>query len=214
MFDSAGSVAGIGNTARSITSIKVPYPGTIVIYDHWEDGYETDITVPVQPTTAVWGDGILANGVAPGYADDIIPAGGYMIMDNTFSYNPRNQSEVVYDGKDKVFTSADVSISKVASDSARFAVQNVKSDVIDTRRFGRFFRIGFGEDTNIPTGVTAFRYMSPFVRHGRRHLGATGYNGDGTFDVTSPTSNEGEVWFYDGTGSSPGSVLTDVNNAK
>jgi hypothetical protein len=31
--------------------------GTVIWYDHWEDGYEYDVTDPVGSTTQVWGDG-------------------------------------------------------------------------------------------------------------------------------------------------------------
>ncbi len=51
----------IGNDIRSTISI-VPTEDTVVIfYDHWEDGYEADITNPVQSSTEVWGDGNVGN---------------------------------------------------------------------------------------------------------------------------------------------------------
>src|SRR5690606_5378936 len=129
---SAGSVAYHTNTVRSLVSIKVPYPGIKITYDHWEDGYESNIQQPGQSTTQVWGDGNLNNGVAPGYADDILPPGAYIILDNQFQYNPRVSSTIAYDGKDKIYTSGDVSISKVTGDagsgggSVLFDVQNLK----------------------------------------------------------------------------------------
>ena len=49
--------------------------GTVIYYDHWEDGYEEDITNPVQSTTLIFGDGILSNGYPPGNPGDLIPAG-------------------------------------------------------------------------------------------------------------------------------------------
>jgi uncharacterized repeat protein (TIGR01451 family) len=209
-FALSGGSFPLTNNARTIISIKVPYPGTLFIYDHWEDGYEADITLPVQPTSQIWGDGILTNGVAPGTVNDIIPPGGSIVLDNTFAYNTRNQSQIQYDGKDKLFSSADVAISKVSGDAgARFPVQNVKSDVVDITRFGTLFVVGFGENTNVPTGVNAFRYVGALVR-----ASADGtivnldYDGNGTIDVTSPILSEGEVWLYDGTSSSPG---TDGN---
>ena len=48
------------------TAITVAEAGTVITYDQWEDGYEPDITFPIQTTTQVWGDGDLLNGVAPG----------------------------------------------------------------------------------------------------------------------------------------------------
>ena len=86
----------------------------MIIYDHWEDGYETDITNPKQVTTLVWGDGNPANGVAPGYPNDIIPPGGNIVLDNQFQYNDRDRSILTYDGKDKLYSTTDIVISKVS----------------------------------------------------------------------------------------------------
>lgn len=219
-FGSAGSLAlGNGSSSstnrdvRSIVSFKIPYPKTIITYDHWEDGYEADITVPTQRTTQVWGDGDITNGVAPGYTDDIIPAGGHITIDQTFNYFNRNPVQIQYDGKDKVFSSNNVFISKVTGDADRFSVQVVKTDVLDVSRFGKFFRVGFGEDIEIPNGITAFRYVSLFIRAATNNtVVSLDYNGDGTVDATK-TLNEGEVWFYDGTASTTGSTTNDTNKS-
>lgn len=198
-------------TVRNIVSIKVNYPKTIIIYDHWEDGYEADITEPTQSTTEIWGDGNPANGVAPGYPDDIIPPGGQIIIDKTFAYN-RNQLQIEYDGRDKIFSSSDITISKITGSNADFNVQNVKTDVIDVSRFGKSFTIGFGEDlTKLGNAHNAFRYVGLFVRASEDNtLVELDYNGDGIIDVTK-ILNEGEVWLYDGTASTPGDVNNDVN---
>ena len=38
-------------------SIVVGTSNTIIVYDHWEDGYENDLANPTQPSTLIWGDG-------------------------------------------------------------------------------------------------------------------------------------------------------------
>ncbi|HOR76994.1 MAG TPA: Ig-like domain-containing protein, partial [Bacteroidales bacterium] len=215
---SAGSVdMGIGGnggtTVRSLVCIKIPYPKTIIIYDHWEDGYEADITVPTQSTTQIWGDGDLSNGVAPGYPNDIIPPGGSIVFDQTFGYNDRNQAQIFYDGKDKILSSNNIFISKITGDNDRFIFQNVKTGVLDVSRFGKLFRVGIGEDMDQPTGVTAFRYVSLFIRAAYDSTEVfLDYDGDGIIDETK-ILNEGEVWFYDGTARSPGNANTDVNKS-
>ncbi|MFA5974317.1 MAG: Calx-beta domain-containing protein, partial [Lentimicrobiaceae bacterium] len=213
----AASVSYLTNNVRTIISIKTPYPGTNIIYDQWEDGYEANITVPVQATTKIWGDGNLSNGVAPGYPTDIIPAGGYILLDNQFAYNPRVQSEIVYDGKDKIFSTSDIAISKIEGDagsnggSILFDVQNIKSNVVDVSRFGKLFVIPFGEDVTLG-GTGAFKYTSLFIRAATDGtVVKLDYNGDKIVDATK-TLNEGEVWLYDGTASTPG-VAADVNQA-
>lgn len=214
---SAASANSLTANVRSIVSISVPYPGTNLIYDQWEDGYEADIKNPAQGSTQVWGDGILTNGVAPGFPTDVIPAGGFITLDNTFLWN-RPTSTLAFDGKDKIFSTANVSVSKVNGDAGSvsgtplFNVQSVKTNVSDITRFGNFFVLPFGENvTNGPT--TAFRYTGLFVRaKDNGTVVQLDYDGNGSYDVTSPTLNEGEVWFYNGTGSSPG-VTGNVNQA-
>ncbi|NLN93066.1 MAG: DUF11 domain-containing protein, partial [Candidatus Hydrogenedens sp.] len=186
-----------GTNARSVISILVPYPGTRIVYDHWEDGYESDSDFPAQSSTQVWGDGDPSNGVAPGYPNDIIPAGGYIILDNTFSWN-RPDTEIRYDGKDKITASSNVVVSKVSGDSNRFSVQNVKTNVSDASTAGMFFVLPFGEDM-ATSAVTVFRYTGLFVRAYEDNTEiALDLDGDGVDDKFSPTLMEGEVWFYNG----------------
>ena len=88
----------------------------------------------------------------------------------------------------------------------------IKTDVIDVSRFGKSFTIGFGEDlTKLGNAHNAFRYVGLFVRASEDNtLVELDYNGDGIIDVTK-ILNEGEVWLYDGTASTPGDVNNDVN---
>ena len=66
-----GSLAlysGTSDSVRTIISITGAVDGTIVYYDHWEDGFELDLANPAQATTETWGDGNAANGAPPGCA--------------------------------------------------------------------------------------------------------------------------------------------------
>src|ERR1043165_3750344 len=65
--------SGVSNTLDSTFSVVVTGSGTVVYYDQWEDGYETDLAHPVQASTKIWGDGNNANGIAPGFTN--APAG-------------------------------------------------------------------------------------------------------------------------------------------
>ncbi|OYU81499.1 MAG: hypothetical protein CFE23_03265, partial [Flavobacterium sp. BFFFF1] len=223
-FRRASNVAGnntLGNGVRNVTSIKSPYPNVIITYDQWEDGYEADISNPVQSTTQIWGDGDLNNGVAPGYPTDILPGGASIVLDDFFAYgagrgNVAPVTDIHYDGKDKIYSTNDIAVSKVTGDNGQFALQLAKSDVYDTTRFGTLFVVGFGEDQAAVS--PAFRYTALFVRASQN--GTTvqlDYNGDGTNDV-SQVLNEGEVWFYDGTaglstGETDPNKLAAVNQA-
>ncbi|MES2772770.1 MAG: Ig-like domain-containing protein [Bacteroidota bacterium] len=207
--------------ARSILSIKVSYPGEVIYYDQWEDGYESNIQVPNQSTTQVWGDGNTSNGIAPGYATDIIPAGGFILIDNLVPFraadNASSAGDFYYDGRDKIYSTADIEIAVAKGEGGRFNngpifmfdVQSVKSTVVDIARFGKSFTIPFGENIS---DIDAFRYTSMFVRASQNNTQVQlDYDADGTIDQ-SKTLNEGEVWFYDGTASTPG-AFGDINQA-
>lgn len=186
--------AGFSTVVRSVTSIMVPYPSTVITYDEWEDGYEADIGAPIQATTKIWGDANPANGAAPGYPTDVLPAGAQIILDNNFIYSPRNPTDVYYDGKDKIYAAADVSISKVSGDVNYFTIQSANTFVEDTTRFGRLFTLGLGEITNVPY----FAYASFFIRAAENGTAVTvDLDADGHVDI-STNLNEGEVWFYEG----------------
>jgi hypothetical protein len=195
LINSASLTCGgyIDDIARSVTTIKSPYPGIEITWDHWEDGYEADITTPVQSTTLVWGDGKLDNGIVPGYPDDIIPAGGNIVLDNNLAFNPRNPANIYFDGKDKLFTSGDIALSRIVGDRDQFAVQAAKTDVYDINRFGTSFTVPFGENLG-----NEFQYTSLFIRAGVN--GATvsvDKNNDGIVDNES-ILGQGEVMFVDG----------------
>jgi uncharacterized repeat protein (TIGR01451 family) len=194
LYNASNNSTSFTDVVRNVTSIKSPYPNVIITYDEWEDGYENDITDPVQPSTKVWGDGNLTNGIAPGYPTDIIPAGGSIILDNNFIYNPRNPANIYYDGKDKLFSTSDLAISKITGDNAIFAIQAAKTDVYDVSRFGQLFVIGLGEIVGVPY----FSYASVFIRAAEDDTEVSlDYDGDGNVDLTQML-DEGEVWFYEG----------------
>ena len=83
-----------------VTSILATSDGTVIYYDQWEDGYETDLSNPIQPSTQIWGDGIDAHGIPPGFAHNPlgIPAGTVITLSNTVPCKPRNPGQVLYDG--------------------------------------------------------------------------------------------------------------------
>ncbi|MFN8245741.1 MAG: Ig-like domain-containing protein [Ferruginibacter sp.] len=194
LYQASDNYGSFSTVVRSVTSIKVSYPGTVIYFDHWEDGYESNIAQPVQSTSRIWGDGILSNGVAPGYPTDILPAGASIVLDENFTYRPRNSSEIRYDGRDKIYTTADVAISKVTGDNATFSVQNLKSNVFDLSRYGKLFTFGLGEIA----GYQYFRYAAFMITASANNtIVRVDLDNDGNIDI-SDTLNMGEVWFYQG----------------
>ncbi|MFV0371669.1 MAG: hypothetical protein ACK5JI_08570 [Azonexus sp.] len=87
------------NVIETVIAITATSSKTIVIYDHWEDGYETDLSNPLQSTTKVWtytdadgwfvdtdGDGIGNNGeAAVANGTTIVADGRTLILNNNVS---------------------------------------------------------------------------------------------------------------------------------
>ena len=179
---------------RSIISIKILYPNMLIAWDHWEDGYESDITNPVQPSTKVWGDGNPYNGIAPGYSNDIIPPGGSIVLDNTIPSFPRLAANIFYDGRDKIFSSGQITMTQVSGEPSIIGLQCMKTNVSSTDDFGKSFTIPVGED--FPS--QDFRYTALFIRAAENNtIVNIDKDRSGTFETTD-TLNEGESMLVDG----------------
>ena len=179
---------------RTIISLKMPYPGMTIVWDQWEDGYELNPLNPTQSTTQVWGDGNPYNGIAPGYPNDIIPAGGSIVLDNTMPANPRVSSNIFYDGRDKITSSGQISITQVCGEPTWMPVQAIKTNVTSTFDFGQSFTIPLGE--NFPS--QDFKYTSLFIRaENDSTIVQVDKDNNGTFE-TVDTLMQGESFHVNG----------------
>jgi len=89
------------NPIYTYVSIGIVESGTILHYDHWEDGYEPNLSFPVQSTTEIWGDGNPANGLPPGATDDFLSAAEIIVLSNQVDIYTR-QTVIDWDGGDKI----------------------------------------------------------------------------------------------------------------
>ncbi len=179
---------------RTIISLKMPYPGMTIVWDEWEDGYEVNALNPVQATTKVWGDGNPYNGIAPGYNNDIIPAGGSIVLDNTMPANPRVPSNIFYDGRDKITSSGQVSITQVSAEPTWAPVQSIKTNVTSVFDFGQSFTIPLGQ--NFPD--QDFKYTALFIRASQNNTVINiDKDNNGSFETTA-TLNEGQSLLVNG----------------
>jgi hypothetical protein len=182
------------NNIRTVISIKIPYPGMILIWDHWEDGYEADPQHPTQSTTQIWGDGNPYNGIAPGYITDDLPAGAGIVLDNTMPSNPRNPASIFYDGKDKVVSSGHISITQVLGEPTYLPVQTIKTNVTSVGDFGLSFTIPVGQNFN----SRDFQYTALFIRASENNTSINvDKDNNGTFE-TNFTLNEGQSYLVNG----------------
>jgi uncharacterized repeat protein (TIGR01451 family) len=88
------------NGVETIISISMLRSGSIIYYDQWEDGLESNLVMPVQATTQVWGDNNPSNGSPPGLASDVLQSGDVIVLQNVVPV-PRDPAVLFFDGGDK-----------------------------------------------------------------------------------------------------------------
>ncbi len=108
-----GSNVIVNGTMASIVALTATMDGQVIYYDHWEDGYETDILNPVQSSTEIIGDGNAANGQPPGDPADLLSQGEplSLISDGSagginayIPITPSRGTALRYDGGDKIMS--------------------------------------------------------------------------------------------------------------
>ncbi len=126
-------------------SIAPVAAGTVITYDHWEDGYEPDIARPVQPTTEVWGDGRADNGTPPGLPADVIGIGDIVVLHNAVRVAAR-AVDLDFDGGDKIAASVPVAVTRAAWASGTGTPLAGAVEVYETRDWGTRYLAPVGED--------------------------------------------------------------------
>lgn len=141
------------------TGVTTSEGGTIVYYDHWEDGYELALSFPSQTTTEVWGDGILTNGRAPGDADDVLTAGQLITLSDVKN---TTQAEVIdYDARDKLGATEPIAVTRSAWANGSNTLFAAGDEVYPTYMWGSDYRLPLGEITN--TTYDYFQYTGVLI---------------------------------------------------
>ena len=187
---------------------------TVIYYDHWEDGYERDITNPVQSTTRVFGDGNPANGYPPGNASDLIPAGTVFSLRN-FVASTTLESVLDYDARDKVASYKPISLTKTIFPASTNTLLGGCVEVFERGLWGTEYRVPVGVDmpTTTATGTLTwdadiFSYTALSIMAGAG--GATveiDADNNGAFEQTV-TLEEGESQYVTGVNAG-GRVVSD-----
>lgn len=151
--------ANANNNIESIIAFTVTSNNTIVVYDHWEDGYEADIKNPVQSTTLIWGDGNTANGTAPGTANDILTTGQTIVLRNTVNITT-TQTVIDFDGKDKIGSSKAITTTRAGWNSGIGSILAGAVNVFDTGTAGSTYVIPVGTNT-VAAGGTFTTVANP-----------------------------------------------------
>ena len=159
---------------NTVTDFVARVDGTIIVVDHWEDGYEavsleTIANDPSQadaPTTRVYGDGLLSNGAAPGVttdAGDILVQGQVVVFEESITTATQlNDIEVIgqpitgggvravdgLDGADRIFASETINITR-----AQWAgTSPASSGTLLAGAFELFPQAQWGDSFTVPVG--------------------------------------------------------------
>lgn len=159
------NVTAKGNV-NTVISIAIAANNTIVYYDHWEDGFESQAKLRTQLTTQIWGDGDLTNGVAPGTTNDILRGGMAIVLRNNVKVNPRVPTEIYYDGSDRIQSSLPVAVTRFAFPDTPGSLMAGAVEVFNTASWGRRFIAPVGTDTPNFSGTSPFEYSRFFVMAG------------------------------------------------
>ncbi len=181
---------------ESVIAITVPIPGTRIVLDHWENGYEVDLSNPVQSNTQIWGDGNDANGKPPGYANDPVSfnAGSVIIMRNQVPL-PRNAATILFDGRDRFGSSNAIVMTRGAWFTTPGPLLANSVEVRAVPDWGTSFVLPVGEDVIFPTPLTSsmFEHCSAYIMAAANGTVVTvDVDGAGPAAATNVTLNQGE----------------------
>lgn len=154
---------------NTLISVTISTNGTIVYWDHWEDGYENPLIPSMQSTTEVWGDGNAANGCAPipgrscTNANDRLFAGQAIVIQNDVPVPRSFGASRLYDGADNVKATYPVAVTRGAYPDQPGSLLAGAVEVYDTSYgWGTEFWAPLGINANIAT--SAFEYVAMYCQ--------------------------------------------------
>ncbi len=142
---------------HSVISITATADDTIIYYDHWEDGFEADITDPMVASTEVWGDQDCSNGFTPllgacvvGVDDslDVVLSGDVLVLESDVPVpgGVRDSNFIFFDGGDKFSTTQLLAVTRAAWPSAGVQAQlGGAVEVFDSSKWGTDYQVPVGE---------------------------------------------------------------------
>jgi len=162
MFRDDGG-ASATSPVRSVTSIAIGSNGTLVYYDHWENGFVVDI---INGAELVWGDSNLANGCPPKLNNtpnpclvptddslqvgDVIVLDNYVVVDGSPGSYYRDALKVFFDGRDKLVTTYPTTVSRAMWPSGPGSLQAGGIEVFPTVFWGTQYVSPMQEDASVP----------------------------------------------------------------
>ncbi len=191
---SCGFLEQVEEPVQTYVSVGVVEAGTVIYYDHWEDGFEINLAFPIQSTTEIWGDGNPSNGIPPGYATDYLSAADIIVLNNSVTTTTR-QSVIDFDAGDKMGSLGNLSVTRLAWASGTNTLLAGALEVYPTIYWGTDFEIPVGENTNVNS---MFEYTGVTITASRNNTTVNiDTDGNGSNDV-STVLNEGESYLVNG----------------
>ncbi|MCB0046659.1 MAG: DUF11 domain-containing protein [Caldilineaceae bacterium] len=190
---------------QTYLSLSIASDNTVIYYDQHENGYEVDIANPANlwstgnpGGTQIWGDNDPSNGIAPGFASDVLNSGDVIVLSNVV--DSTNLATIDFDGSDKIGATSPVAITRAGWSGTYNGQPGTllagAQEMLDTGSWGLNYIVPVGEDT--PNDDSVFQYAGAAVMAAEN--GTTvdiDTDGDGTVDTTL-SLNEGETVFVDG----------------
>jgi hypothetical protein len=194
---------------QTVIAITATSNGTVVVYDQWEDGYETSINNPTQSTTRVWTynngwfvdanrDGIQNNSEAAVSETGIRVTGQSIILSN--AVNPTTPATVDFDGRDKVGSTKAISVTRAGWSSTPGTVLAGAVNVIDSGNAGKVYTLPVGQNIEtVAVGTNKlFEYTSAHIIAIQDNTVVNiDKDGNGSTDITV-ILNEGQSYFVNG----------------
>lgn len=190
----------------SYTGITIVDAGTVITYDHWEGGYEVDLSYPSQSSTEVWGDGDPTNGVAPGDADDYLTNGQILILDSVMLSSTLG-TVVDYDARDKIGASSPIGVTRSVWSDGSQTLFAAADEVYPVDRWGTQYYAPVGDDKNL-NGMFDYSGLNIIAAYDGTTIDID-KDGNGTYETTGVALSQGQSYpIYDtGTGVSTGAGI-------
>ena len=190
-----GAFGNVDTDVLSTVGITANRDGTVIYFDHHEDGFEADINVPVQATTEIWGDGDASNGIAPGFTVDVINSGDVIVLQNVVDTTDTTPP-IQFDGGDRFASATGLAVTRAGWNVAfPGTVLAGTTEVAAVNDWGTNHTIPIGEDTPL---FAVFEYTGLFVQaaHDNTRVDID-TDGDGTVDI-NVILDQGEIHHVDG----------------
>lgn len=159
--DQLAAYSAINSAAVDPLNIFVTFSAasdkTVIYYDHWEDGYEQDITSPTQATTQIFGDGNQANGYPPGNAADLISAGTVFSLRN-YVTSSQGSTVIKFDSRDKIASFKPISLTKTSFPASTNSLLAGCVEVFERGLWGTEYRVPVGADMPTTTATATLTH--------------------------------------------------------